>query len=111
AVVFARPFVYPQFTLLAGLLTAVAVLGWCVYLRSGERPLLATATALAFAGFLVRPDEFALVVAVSAPLLLTRRVKDRTFLAATGALIVLAAIAAGIDRHAYQAEEWRLHQS
>src|SRR5690242_5295495 len=54
----------PQFTLTAGLLTAAAVMAARDYARRRDPAWLVGAVALGLAGFLVRYEEFLLVLAV-----------------------------------------------
>lgn len=67
SLVLVRPALFPQFTVIAGLLTVAAVIGSQLYARSGGRGILVASCALVFVAFLVRQLEAALVLAVAAP--------------------------------------------
>jgi hypothetical protein len=108
ALVLAPAVVLPQFTLVAGLLTAASVLVVLAYARNGGAWLPAAAAALAFAGFLVRHEEALLVGAIAAPLLPWRVLaRDRRAWIALGAMLVAMLVATGIDRRAYAGADWQ----
>ncbi|SIO38198.1 hypothetical protein SAMN05443247_04652 [Bradyrhizobium erythrophlei] len=67
--VLSRPVLFPQFTINAGLLTCAAVLGWLAHVRNHCTFCLVASCILAFLGYLVRSQEFALVLAVALPFL------------------------------------------
>lgn len=103
-----RPVLFPQFTINSGLLTVGAVVCWHLYGRQGGRRTLIVGCLFAFAGFLIRSQEFLLVLLVSFPLLPWRKlVHDRD--ARMAALSLLIAICGSIfvDRLAYQSEDWK----
>ncbi len=106
--IFARPLLFQQFTINAGLLTVAAVLCWRLYALRGARLALAIGCVLFFTSWLVRRPEAQLVLLLALPLLpwhLLR--KDR---AAQGALLVLVLalmVVGQFDRHAYDGAEWQ----
>jgi hypothetical protein len=105
--VLARPTLFPQFTINAGLLTAAAVIGWQAYARHRGVGTLAVACLLAFVGYLVRAPEFMLVLGVAAPLLPWRALRERR--QAQVAFLMLAAaigLAAAANRWSYAGPEW-----
>lgn len=107
SLVLVRPALFPQFTVLAGLLTVAAVIGLQLYGRRGERGILVASCALVFVAFLVRQREAALVLAVAAPLLPWRALRERR--EAQVAVVMLAlAIAAAlvVDNLSYSGPEW-----
>jgi hypothetical protein len=110
--VFSRPLLFPQFTLNAGLLTVASVLALFAYLRFGETLTLVCAVILAFAGFLVRREEFALVLLVALPLLPWRILKtSRPLQLSLGALAILVLGATAIDWAAYRTPQWEAFQA
>jgi hypothetical protein len=109
ALLIARPTVFPQYTINAGLLTIAAIIGWQVYARLGGIGYLVAASLLAFFGYLIRDKEFFLVLAVALPLLPWRALLDRRQMQTAFLLLGLAIIAATVfDRWSYSAHEWRL---
>lgn len=106
--VMARPILFPQFTLNAGLLPVAAVLGWRVYARVLDRGSLWLACLLAFAGYLIRQHEFILVLAIALPLLPWQAIRrQRPMQIALALLTVAIAFAAAIDHWAYSGPEWK----
>jgi len=104
----ARPTLFPQFTINAGLLTLAAVIGWKVHARLGGLGTLLSACLLAFFGYLVRSEEFFLVLGVALPFLPWRALRDRRHVQIAFLLLGLAiASAAAIDRYAYSGPEWQ----
>jgi hypothetical protein len=99
---------FPQFTLGAGLLAAAALFAARTYGLAGGARHLAAAVALAFAAWLVRPEECALVLGVGAPLLPWRALlRDRRAFVA-GALLVAAVVASNaLDQRALSGPAWR----
>jgi hypothetical protein len=69
ALILMRPLLFPQFTVNAGLLTCAAVLGSLAYAKNGSNFDLAASGVLAFLGYLIRDQEFALVLCVALPCL------------------------------------------
>jgi hypothetical protein len=99
---------FPQFTLGSGLLATAAVFAARTYGLTGGLRHLATAVALAFAAWIVRPEEAALVLAVGAPLLPWRAlVRDRKAFAAAALLLAAIAVSNGLDQRALAGPEWR----
>ena len=64
-----RAVLFPQFTVNAGLLVVAAVVCWQIYAKNGEKGALIAGYFLAYLGYLVRPQEFALVLLVAVPVL------------------------------------------
>jgi hypothetical protein len=104
----ARPTLFPQFTVNAGLLAVAAVIGWRVHACDGDIGSLIFACALAFLGFLVRVDECFLVIAIGVLFLpwraLLERRRSQIGLLLLGAAIVSAAV---LDRGSYRDQEWQ----
>ncbi|WP_162591217.1 hypothetical protein [Variovorax sp. PBL-E5] len=107
ALVFARPILFPQFTLNAGLLAIAALALWLAFAVDGRRWLLAAAVLLAFASFLIRSQEFMLVLAVALPLLSWRMLRPGA--ARLAIVVVMCAIGAAvwIDEASYRVEAWQ----
>jgi len=108
ALILTRPVLFPQFTINAGLLMVGAILCWHLYARRDDLRLLVVGCLLAFCSYLVRSQEFLLVLAVGLPLL-----PWRTFLTRRSAKIALAvlisamALSTTIDHLAYNGAEWK----
>lgn len=112
AAIFAWPILFPQFTVNAGLLTIAAVLGWHTYGRTGDISALVGGCLLAILGFLVRSLEFLLIIAVAAPFLPWRFVRQDRILQIACALTVLCIAGAHVvDVKAYQSADWKLFRS
>lgn len=104
----AKPTLFPQFTMNAGLLTFTAVIGWQVYARFGGVYILTVACLLAFTGYLIRDTEFLLVLGVALPLLPWRTLRElRQMQIAFLLLAVVIASAAAFDRWSYSGPEWQ----
>lgn len=74
-----RPILFPQFTINAGLLTVAAIACWHFYGRQNDQLILLIGCLLAFFGFLVRDQEFILILLIALPLLPWGKIaKDRT---------------------------------
>ncbi len=104
----ARPTLFPQFTMNAGLLTVAAVIGWQVYARVGGVGNLAAACLLAFFGYLIRDKEFLLVLGVALPLLPWRALREWRQMQVAFLLLGMAiASAAAFDHWSYSGPEWQ----
>jgi len=109
---FAPALVYPQFTLLAGLLAVsglLVLLGPASRLSAFESVLGGTLLVLAA---LVRLDEVLLIGAIAWPFLLgiSRPARARSF-AAIACAVLLIAVCAAMNRAHYEAEAWREFQA
>lgn len=106
--VFARPILFPQFTVNAGLLMVGAVMLLRVYAAEGKVAALAAACVLSFASYLIRSQEFLFVCAVGWPFLPIRQLaKDRRVVFGAGVVVFAVAASAFVDYRAYKAPEWR----
>lgn len=108
ALILVRPVLFPQFTINSGLLLIGAVICWHLYARQNDWRTLVIGCLLAFCSYLVRSQEFLLVLIVALPLLpwrtlLMRRAAKIAFFV----LIFAIAVSAVIDRQAYQGDEWK----
>ncbi|MDR0233609.1 MAG: hypothetical protein LBI31_02225, partial [Zoogloeaceae bacterium] len=102
-----RPVLFPQFTINAGLMSVGAFACWYLYGTSnGGKPTLIVGCVLAFLGYLIRDQEFALVLAIATPLLPWGKLVKDGF-AVVAALVLAAAIGGAMymDRQAYQGED------
>jgi MFS family permease len=108
ALLIAIPTLRPQFTVNAGLLTVAAVLGWQVHARLGGISSLIIACLLAFFGYLIRSQEFLLVLGVALPLLPWRALRERRQMQIAILLLGVAIISAtAFDRWSYSGPEWQ----
>lgn len=108
ALILIRPILFPQFTINAGLLMVGAIICWQLFARDKDRRALAIGCVLAFLSYLVRSQEFLLVLFVALPLLPWRTlVKDRAPKIAVFVLVLAIAISALVDRQAYLGDDWR----
>lgn len=103
-----RPVLFPQFTINAGLLAVVALLSLYLYGQHRSWALIFIGCVLAYFGFLIRPLEFLLILAIGLPLLpwhaiLTSKLAGFTVLILVGVI----ALSAVIDQKTYQTEQWR----
>lgn len=104
----ARPALFPQFTLNAGLLLIGAIVCWHLYARRHDRRALWVGGLFAFASYLVRGEEFLLVLLVALPLLPWRTLLSQRA-AQVASLLLFGAIAsaAWLNQQAYQGPEWK----
>lgn len=106
--VFARPILFPQFTVNAGLLMVAAVMILHVYAIERKVAALVTASLLAFASYLIRSQEFLFVCAVGWPFLpVGQLLRDRRAMFGAGVVACAIAVSAFVDYHAYRTPEWR----
>ncbi|QIM48060.1 hypothetical protein G9Q38_02130 [Pusillimonas sp. DMV24BSW_D] len=106
--ILARPVLFPQFTINAGLLTVGAIICWHLYSQQGSRQMLLTGCLLAFFGYLVRSYEFLLILLIALPLLPWEKLyKDRNFLKAAAVLLLTISGAVFVDYQAYQGDNWQ----
>ena len=104
----ARPVLFPQFTINAGLLTLGAVICWHLYGHQKSRQALFIGCLLAFFGYLVRSHEFLLVLLIASPLLPWNKLaKDRTGQVSVVVLLLAIGVVSFIDYKAYQGDVWR----
>ncbi|CAK8716568.1 MAG: hypothetical protein CDV28_14217 [Candidatus Electronema aureum] len=103
----ARPVLFPQFTINAGLLMVSFVICLHLYKQKNDKRIVFIGCLLAYCSYLVRNQEFFLVLAVSLPLLPFSSIRSDKWLKislATTALIVIASHA--VDKNSYRGEEW-----
>jgi hypothetical protein len=106
--VFARPILFPQFTVNAGLLMVATIMVLRVYAVDGRVVALVAACLLSFASYLIRSQEFLFVCAVGWPFLPIRQfVRDRRAVLGVGVVASAIAASAFVDYQAYKAPEWR----
>ena len=103
-----RPVLFPQFTINAGLLMVCGVICWCVYHRENNWRALVIGCVLAFFSFLIRRNEFLLVLIVALPLLPWRNLfQRRSFKLATSILLSAIVVSTVINHQAYQGDQWK----
>jgi hypothetical protein len=104
----ARPVLFPQFTINAGLLTVGAIVCWHIYVQKKNRRALLTGCLLAFCGYIVRSHEFLLVLLIALPLLpWVKLARDRTAQASALALLLAIGVSAFVDYQAYRSDDWQ----
>jgi hypothetical protein len=109
ALVLARPALFPQFTINAGLLSVAGVLCWMLYERRGHWQALFGGVLLAWMGSLVRIEAFALVMIVALPFLPWRSLRHtRHAQIAAVLLFALTAASAVVDEQAYEDDDWQV---
>ena len=105
--ILARPVLFPQFTINAGLLMVGAILCWHLYARDMDRRALTIGCLLAYCSYLVRSQEFLLVLFVALPLLPWRTLMtDRAPKIAVFVLFAAIAVSALLDRQSYRGDDW-----
>lgn len=103
-----RPVLFPQFTINAGLLMIGAIICWHLFERQNDKRVLVTGCFFAFFSYLIRSQEFLLVLIVALPLLPWRTLRlHRAPKIAVLSLASAIAISAVIDHQAYQGDEWK----
>jgi len=99
--------VFPQFSVLAGLLTCAGIAGILHYAHRGARGSLAISAILLLLGFLVREQQFYLVMLVGMPFLPYRAfLGDRKLQVFLAAAICLAGAAGVVDHAYYRQPDW-----
>lgn len=108
SVVLARPALFPQFTINAGLLTVAAVIGSQLYARRGGLVTLIASCALVFVATLVRGHECVLVLAVATPFLPWRALRERRQAqVALAVLAVMITATLAVDNLSYSGPAWK----
>lgn len=108
ALILVRPVLFPQYTINAGLLIVSAIVCWHLSSINRSQRALVAGCFLAFLSYLIRSQEFFLVLIVALPLL-----PWRTFLLcrapqiAVLTLMLAIAVSAVIDHQTYQGDEWK----
>lgn len=106
--ILARPVLFPQFTINAGLLMVGTIVCWNLYARQNDKRALISGCILAFISYLVRNQEFFLVLIVALPLLPWQSfLLHRAPKIAVLALISAIAASGIIDHQAYQGRMWQ----
>ena len=102
-----RPTLLPQFTINSGLLLIAALLCWHLYAQQKGTWTLWLGCLLAFLSYLIRKEEFLLVLAIALPLLPWRVIlQSNTFKRAILLLIVAIVGSSVINHYAYQGKQW-----
>ncbi len=110
ALVFTRPFVYPQFTLNSGLLCIGAFMALHRFKSERNMAYALIAVLMATLSFLVRSQEFLLVALVSMPLLPWRAfLVDRALRATLLLITIIVVSAAALDVMAYRTADWAFY--
>lgn len=102
------PLIFPQFTLLAGMLSVAGILHIASYLQRRQTFELVIAGIVLFIGYLIRSQEFFLIMMISFVILPWREVlRDRHLQGLIVILIGLGAAAMFVDWRYYQVPEWQ----
>lgn len=105
-----RPVLFPQFTINAGLLLVGTIICWQLYAQQNDRRALVAGCLLAFLSYLVRSQEFLLILFVALPWLPWRALLlHRSAKIALLALVSAIAVSEVIDHQAYQGDEWKAY--
>ena len=105
--ILARPMLFPQFTINAGLLAVAAIVALHAYAQTRSKSILAVGCLLAFFSYLIRDQIFFLVVFIGLPFLPWRfLLRDRMGLMAAALLGIAVGAAEMHDRQAYDSPEW-----
>ncbi len=108
ALLLVRPVLFPQFTINAGLLLVGAIICCHLFARQNNWQALLIGCLLAFSSYLVRSNEFFLVLFGSLPLLPWRTLlRRRSSQVSLLALILVMAVSTVINHKAYQGQEWK----
>ncbi len=106
--VLTRPLLFPQFTINAGLLVVAALLCLSRYEHHRSWVLIIIGCVFAYLGFLIRPREFLLILAIGLPLIPWRALlssKPACFMVLI--LIGVMALSTVIDQKTYQTQQWK----
>jgi hypothetical protein len=107
ALVFVPAVVFPQFSILAGLLACTGIAGFVHYAHRGGRSALVLSAVFLLLGFLVREQQFYLIVVVAAPFLPYRAIlRDRKLQVALAMTVCIAASAKLVDYTYYRQPDW-----
>jgi hypothetical protein len=108
ALLLVRPVLFPQFTINAGLLLVGSIICCHLFARQNNRQALLIGCLLAFSSYLVRSNEFLLVLFGALPLLPWRTLlRRRSSQVSLLALILMIAVSTVIDHRAYQGQQWK----
>ena len=108
ALLLVRPVLFPQFTINAGLLLVGAIICGHLFARHDNRQALLIGCLLAFSSYLVRTNEFLLLLFGALPLLPWRTLLRRRFSQVSLLALILAiAVSTVIDHKAYQGQQWK----
>jgi len=105
--ILARPVLFPQFTINAGLLMIGAVIFAHLYGLNKSHWVLILGCALAYASFIVRIPEFTLILLIAMPLLPWHVLRNyRTPRIAIALLLTTLVVSAAFDHNSYQSVDW-----
>ncbi|WP_454784961.1 hypothetical protein [Legionella sp. WA2024007413] len=102
---------WPQFTINAGLLQISAIICWCLYAKQRNLLVLVGGCLLAYFSYLIRSQEFWLVLIISLPILPWRILFLRTVKIAFFILALAILVSATINYQAYQSEDWNAYNT
>lgn len=113
AVVFVRPLLLPQFTIVSGLATGAGIMA-LLHTRGSRRRtlLLCVFVTLVSAGFWIRWRECAMILLVFAPILIDRALlRRRSVQVSVAALAFTLALSTYVDDAAYESPQWRTFEA
>jgi hypothetical protein len=106
--IFTKVFVYPQFTITAGIATINGILSWHTFLKTSKKGFIYIALLSFIIGFLIRSREFYVVFACGLILLDWQNlIKSRTIIRSFLILIFLCLTLDYINKEAYNKKNWR----
>lgn len=104
---FVRPALFPQFTINAGLLVVAAIICWYVYGQTNDSRTLIAGCLFAYFGYLIRDQEFLLVVLVALPMLPWFKIfNERKTRIAAISLVAIIGGSAIVNIEHYRGMEW-----
>lgn len=101
----------PQFTINAGLLQISAIICWCLYAKQKNLSSLVLGCLFAYFSYLIRSQEFWLVLIISLPILPWRIFFLRTTKIAFFILSLAIIVSATVDNRAYQGVDWQAYKT
>lgn len=106
------PVLRPQFTVNAGLLTVAAIFYGLLYLRSNQNKYAVLFVLFAFLGFLIRKNEFILVLVVTAPLIPWHKIFSARKNIYIVLMLAIAIVASDqYNRSAFNGPEWQEYKA
>lgn len=101
----------PQFTINAGLLQISAIICWCLYAKQRNLLTLVAGCLLAYLSYLIRSQEFWLVLIISLPIFPWRIFFLRAAKIAFFVLSLAILVSASVNYQAYQGSDWKAYQT
>lgn len=107
-ILFLRPIVYPQFTIIAGISFIAAFLFYYKFAKSSFLPYLLASVIFAYLSFLIRLEQFLLMLVISLPIILkiTRKYELKQLIIMLILLIVMA-LSYVYNIRVYEDNDWK----